>query len=316
MPNEQARWLDHRRPETYRLAHLPVSIHGQSFATKAVTENIAQSYPPPDPGRFNIGLLHSSVGEREGHDTYASCTVDQLHNHGYDYWALGHVHKRAILARDPWIVFPGNLQGRHVHETSAKGAILVTVTDGSISDEPLHIPFDVVRWARIPVVLTEDADEDAALNQVRVALASALEQADGCLLAARIELSGVCVAHDNFSQDLGAAREKIRDAAISVAGPGLIWTEMIDIATRPRMAIQAMAERHDATGQLIRTVRAATGTEIADDVRAYASAMLEKANAVRQALGSDHPAVAVTTDAGLSDIVQRARDLLLGTLDG
>src|SRR5580700_8111237 len=61
MPNDRVRLLDHRRPETYRLPNLPVSVHGQSFATKAVTDNIALTYPPPDPHRFNIGLLHSSV---------------------------------------------------------------------------------------------------------------------------------------------------------------------------------------------------------------------------------------------------------------
>ena len=165
------------------------------------------------------------------------------------------------------------------------------------------------------MVLTEDAGEDAALNLVRTALAQALEQADGRLLAARIELSGVCIAHDSFSQDLGAAREKIRDAAISVAGPGMIWTETIDIATTPPTAVSVMEERHDATGQLIRTLQAATGTEVADAVRAYASVMLEKANPLRQVLGSGHHAVTVTTDAGLGDVVQRARDLLLGTLD-
>ena len=119
-------------------------MHGQSFATKAVIENIALTYPPPDPDRFNIGLLHSSVGEREGHDTYASCSVEQLSHHGYDYWALGHVHKRDILSRDPWIVFPGNLQGRHIRETGPKGAALVTVTDGKVfGDLPrfLSTPF-------------------------------------------------------------------------------------------------------------------------------------------------------------------------------
>jgi DNA repair exonuclease SbcCD nuclease subunit len=316
MPNAQARWLDHRRAETYRLANLPVSIHGQSFATKAVTENIALAYPPPEPDRFNIGLLHSSVGEREGHDTYASCSVEQLRHHGYDYWALGHVHKRDILARDPWIVFPGNLQGRHIRETSAKGATLVTVTDGHITDEPLHISFDVVRWARVPVVLTEGSSEDDALNLIRAALAAELEQADGRLLAARIELSGVCVAHDSFVRDLGGIREKIRDAAISVAGPGMIWTETIDIATRPPPEVMGQEARSDATGQLIRTLQGTTGAEVAGAVRAYAGAMLEKANPLRQALGDEHPAIAVATDAGLADVVRRARDLLLGTLAG
>ena len=131
---------------------------------------------------FNIGLLHSSVGEREGHDTYASCSVDQLRAHGYHYWALGHVHTREFLWRDPWVVFPGNLQGRHVNETGEKGATLVTVTDGVISGEPRHISFDTVRWARPRIVLDGDGDEEAALAQVRSELTRALDQADGRLV--------------------------------------------------------------------------------------------------------------------------------------
>ena len=194
MPSELARVLDHMAPETYRLAHLPVSIHGQSFATKAVTENLALAYPAPDPERFNIGLLHSSVGDREGHDTYASCSVEQLRTVGYDYWALGHIHKAEVLHKDPWIVFPGNLQGRKINETGPKGASLVTVTDGKIVDVSTKY-FDVVRWARIDVVLAEEADEDSALAQVRAALAGELENAEGRLLAARIVLSGACAAH-------------------------------------------------------------------------------------------------------------------------
>src|SRR4051812_42467788 len=129
---EGARLLDHRRPETFRLPNVPVSIHGQSFATKAVIENLARAYPPPDADRFNIGLLHSSVGERELHDTYASCAIEQLRDHGYHYWALGHIHKREVLHEDPWIVFPGNLQGRKITETGPKGATVVTVTDGRV----------------------------------------------------------------------------------------------------------------------------------------------------------------------------------------
>jgi DNA repair exonuclease SbcCD nuclease subunit len=297
------------------LPNLPVSIHGQSFATKAVTDNIALAYPAPDPGRFNIGLLHSSVGDREGHDTYASCSVEQLRAHNYDYWALGHVHKAETLWRDPWIVFPGNMQGRHVNETGPKGAALITVTDGRILEDPASITFDTVRWARVAIELPAEADEDAALTLVRAALAAELERAEGRLLAVRVVLTGICGAHDSFSRDLGAAREKIRNAAITVAGPGMIWTEMIDIATRAPATIGTMADRDDATGQLIRALREASGNDVADDVRNYARGMLDKANPLRQALGSEHQAVAVTNDEGLDQLMQRARHLLLGALD-
>jgi exonuclease SbcD len=316
MPNESARLLDHKRPETWRLPNLPVSIHGQSFATKAVTENIARAYPPPDPDRFNIGLLHSSVGVREGHDTYASCAVEQLQDHGYDYWALGHVHKREILSRDPWIVFPGNIQGRKITETGSKGATLVTVTDGKIVEEPTHVTLDTVRWARIPIALTTEDDEDSALTQLRTALTAELEQTEGRLLAVRIVLSGACAAHDTFSRDLGAARERLRDTVIAASGPGMIWTEKIDISTVPLASIEVTADRHDATSQLIRAVQSADANNIAEEIRAYADAMLDKANPLRQAIGTEHSAATLANADGLNDLVRRAKDLLLGTLAG
>jgi hypothetical protein len=93
----------------------------------------------------------------------------------------------------------------------------------------------------------------------------------------------------------------------------MIWTETINIATKPRKLPE---QRDDATGQLIGTLQAATGAEVADDVRAYASVMLEKSNLLRQALGAEHAANAVATDTGLVDAVERARDMLLGLLDG
>ena len=284
-----------------------MSIHGQSFANRAVTDNIAARYPPPDLDRFNIGLLHSAIDGRAGHDPYAPCTIQQLRDHGYHYWALGHVHQREVLSREPWIVFPGNVQGRHINETGPKGATLVTVAGGTVINAvPVH--FDVVRWSHIVVALTEDAGEDTALAHVRAALAAALRDADGRLLAARITLSGTCQAHDAFSRDLGAARERIRAEADAIAGPDQIWTEAIEIVTRP---VVIGHDRSDAMGQLLRALDGVDDSLITADLQAYATAMLEKANPLRQAIGEDH---AATNDASRALLIQRARDLLLGSL--
>jgi exonuclease SbcD len=313
MPSDIAWLLDHNQPQTVRLANVPVSIHGQSFATKAVTDNLASDYPDPDPDRFNIGLLHSSVDGREEHEKYAPCSVEQLRAHGYDYWALGHIHQREILHSDPWIVFPGNLQGRKVNEPGSKGATLVTVTDGKVVGSPQHIAFDTVRWARIPVVLAEDADEDAALTSVRSAFAAELEAADGRLLAARMTLTGACAAHDFLVRDLGAAREKIRAEALAVAGVGTIWTEAIEIATSPLMEIRAQKDRTDAIGQLIQALDDVPDADILGDVRTYAATMLDKA---RGAVGDEHVASRSANGELPKDLRRRAQDLLLGLLDG
>ena len=121
-----------RRPESSRIDDLGVVLHGQSFGQRAVIDNLALTYPEPVARAFNIGVLHTGLGGMGGHDDYAPCSLADLVNKGYDYWALGHVHQAAVLHERPHIVFPGNLQGRHVRETGAKGATLVAVESGEV----------------------------------------------------------------------------------------------------------------------------------------------------------------------------------------
>jgi len=143
-----------RKPETFMLKELDVALHGQSFRQRDVTDNLAAAYPEPVDGVFNIGVLHTGMG---GHANYAPCTVDDLVTKGYDYWALGHVHHGAVLHENPHVVFPGNLQGRHIRETGPKGAYLVSVEDREIVESgPLHIvllqPFSRTRNALDPSI--------------------------------------------------------------------------------------------------------------------------------------------------------------------
>ena len=64
---------------------------------------------------------------------------------GDDYWGLGHIHKRQIIAEYPHIAYPGNTQGRHVARNGAKRRLLVSVEDGQLARVEFR-PTDVVRW--------------------------------------------------------------------------------------------------------------------------------------------------------------------------
>ena len=85
---ENVHVLDHRRPETFLLEQPGVAIHGQSFATPTVLEDLSAAYPPAVGGMLNIGLLHTCATGREGHQPYAPCTIPGLISKHYDYWAL------------------------------------------------------------------------------------------------------------------------------------------------------------------------------------------------------------------------------------
>jgi predicted phosphodiesterase len=239
--------LDTRAPQTVTFEDLGLAVHGQGYPTPAVTEDLARGYPPAHGGLVNIGMLHTSADGRPGHERYAPCTVSALVAHGYDYWALGHVHRREVLATDPPIVFPGNLQGRGLRETGPKGATLVTIgQEGAVSHE--HRILDVVRWAHLRVDITGCATREEACEQVAAAVRQAAEEASGRLLAARVQLAGVCEAHGGLAADRERLYYEVIAAATDVAGEG-VWIEGVELSTSPVRELASGGE--DAVGELI-----------------------------------------------------------------
>lgn len=243
------------RAETRVFEHLGVAVHGRSFATRDVTEDLSATYPERVAGALNVGLLHTALEGRAGHSRYAPCRVESLVNRGYDYWALGHVHQREVVHRDPYVVFPGNLQGRHARELGAKGATLVTFEGdriSSVEDRAL----DVVRWAEVRVQAGTAQTVDDLLSAVQIELSREAEAAQGRLLAFRVKLAGAT----SLDAQLRASRDKLTEELCSlsygVGGAGA-WLEKLVLTTEPlaratSLGDDAVAEIDRALGDLLR----------------------------------------------------------------
>jgi DNA repair protein SbcD/Mre11 len=305
-----------RRPETEILDDLGAAIHGQGFAQATVSEDLSAGYPRAVPGLFNVGLLHTSLDGRPGHAPYAPCTVDGLRSRGYQYWALGHVHEREVVASDPWIVFPGNVQGRHARETGAKGATLVTVDDrGAVHLR--HRALDVFRWAVCAVDLS-GAEGGEALDRVQQSLEAALDAADGRSVAAQVRLEGACPAHDDLTADPERWVNEIRSLAAAVRGPGdgSLWIEKVQVRTRRAAGLSVFegdGEGEDALGGLLRTLR----TLETDDagLARLAAGLSDLERKLPPELFEDADGPARPTDPRrLRALLDEARDLLLARL--
>ena len=226
-----------RRAETHRLGVFKVAIHGRSFADRAATENYAIAYPPPVAGWFNIGMLHTSCEGNAAHAVYAPCTVAELAGRGYDYWALGHIHEQAVLHRDPWIVYSGNLQGRSVRECGPKGAMLVDVADARVAGlRPLVV--DRARWLHVTVPVLDIPDEAGLLQAIREALQAPLSETTGRMTALRVTLSGRTPLHGL----LRARRNELRDEVQALANHVHedAWLEALKLATTDPAATPAV----------------------------------------------------------------------------
>lgn len=265
---ENVHLFSSRKAESWVLEDLGVAVHGRSFPSRAVTENYAASYPAPRAGLLNIGMLHTAADGQYGHAPYAPCTVADMAVKGYDYWALGHIHKRMVLSQDPWIVFPGNLQGRHANETGAKGFSLVTAEGGRIRSVE-HVPMDAVRWEQAACDLTGVADQDAAWDRVRATLGRAVEAAEGRTLALRLRLTGTTAAHRALAGN--PDRTAAECEALAAQAGGDIWIEQVRVETSD--AVSPAALDGDALGSLLRTIED-IGSDPAE--REEIRAMLEK----------------------------------------
>ncbi|WP_182911958.1 metallophosphoesterase family protein [Sphingomonas cavernae] len=229
-----------RRPETHRLPNLEVVVHGQSFSTPAVTDNLVLAYPAADDHAFNIGMLHTALAGRPGHAAYAPCSLDDLRSKGYDYWALGHVHEFEIVSRDPYVVFPGNVQGRTIRETGAKGVVIVTVVDREVTALE-RVELDVIRWIRLDVDCVGALDDDVG-DLVRAELGRLhSSNGSGRPLVARVTLVGETVAAGALHDRAASLRDDVRAIAGSIS-PNLFVEKVKVLVSEPAREGVTMGE--------------------------------------------------------------------------
>ncbi len=285
-----------------------VAVHGQSFATRAVRDNLALSYPAPFDGHFNIGLLHTACGSTE-HDDYAPCTPAELRARGYDYWALGHVHQRAELSREPWIVFPGNLQGRHILEEGSKGGSLVRVAGGRVISVTHH-PLDVLRWRQLRVDAIGAADMAGVQSRAAVLLDAAVMEAEGRLLAVRIVLEGDTAAHAELGRNPQRTLASFRATGAEVAGADLLWIEGVRVRSTPPADRPGLRPQPGVVGTL---VAALTETPPLDaDLAAFVADLAKRIDLTL--LEPDHPIQALADGRMPDAMVARAQALLRAEL--
>ena len=238
-----------KRPEIFQIEELKVALHGQSFQIRDVVDNLAAQYERPLAGYFNIAVLHTALEGNAAHAHYAPCKVAELRASGHQYWALGHVHQHQVIATDPYIVYPGNLQGRHIKEEGPKGAFLVEVGEDQAVRSAERLILDSLRWQRLSVDVSSASTLEAATQAIRADIQTAADaHGESMPLAFRLEIIGATGVDAALRARGGALRADIQ--AIAAAISEKLWLEKVRVLTTgptasptaPQLSADAIAE--------------------------------------------------------------------------
>lgn len=209
-----------------------IHVHGISFANPHAPASLLPSFRAPVPDAVNIGLMHTSLAGTSRHDPYAPVGVTDLAAHGFDYWALGHIHQRRVHLEKPWIVMPGNPQGRDINEGGPKGVTLATVEDDGTITCLTH-PVAVAVFERISVDLSGVDGWHGMLDRVEAVLAEARAQARGAHLVARLALSGATPLSWRLRRDEDLLTAELQNLATSL---GECWIEAVELSVSVPLA--------------------------------------------------------------------------------
>ncbi|MFN2396923.1 MAG: exonuclease SbcCD subunit D, partial [Bacteroidales bacterium] len=130
-------------------------IYGISYGTKTENRSLADAYVlKENPAPFSIALLHGTIGPAGAHENYVPFRLEDIKSKGFDYWALGHIHKHHVVhPAHPAIVYPGNPQGRDFGETGQRGCYRVVIAENN-SPEMTFVPTQYIRFEEVVADLT------------------------------------------------------------------------------------------------------------------------------------------------------------------
>jgi exonuclease SbcD len=174
---------------------------------------------------FNIGVLHTSCDGRP-----TSCQLRPV------FGAASLAARLSVLGSRPLsrirsgqlrppIIFPGNLQGRSIRETGLKGAVVVEVEDGEVSNfSRLHLAR--IQWALISADLTGGNSEEEAFEVIRGEIQKEVNLAGGTPVVFRMVLSGSTPLHRMLHAEPGRVVDEVLAAANHCSDA--IWLQSVN----------------------------------------------------------------------------------------
>ena len=240
----------------YQKDNKPIAdIYGISFQNRIVDINLANNYQlKSNPSPISIAILHGTIGASGPHENYAPFQVEDVINKGFDYWALGHIHKRhTVHESTPTIVYPGNPQGRDFGETGAKGCYVVEINKDN-TPEFKFVPTQLIRFEELDIDLTEEDKIDKLPDRIEEAKNDIEDYDENTSYLLRITLKGRTTLHSllNKPGEIEKLLEHFNEGQLNQTN--FTWIDRIEVKTRPDIDLEQVKKGADFPAELLKTI--------------------------------------------------------------
>lgn len=154
--------------ECVRIDELNADIYGVGFTSQTMETSPVAGWTGLDPRRINILVCHGDMSN--SHSTTAPITRADIAESGFDYIALGHIHKGTGVLTENGVAYayPGCIEGRGFDEQGEKGALFGAVD--KCRAELKFRRFSNRRYESIEVDISNSADKAEVLERIRKAI--------------------------------------------------------------------------------------------------------------------------------------------------
>ena len=159
--NEEVEEFESKTKEDF-----PYTVVGFSYQHNHIETDKISEFPKKG-DNFTIGLMHAGTKTTTNYqNVYAPFTTAEIKDLNYNYFALGHIHLRQTLSKDPLIVYSGNLQGRHINEQGSKGVYIGTVDETTKKVSLDFVETAPIIWQMATLTLDQEISQKDLTRQI------------------------------------------------------------------------------------------------------------------------------------------------------
>lgn len=158
------------KKDCVELPELGVDVYGVGFGSSIYKTSPVAGYTIQNPDRVNILVCHGDTTNPLS--TSGPITKNEIAASGFDYIALGHIHKPSGVLSENGVfyAYPGCIEGRSFDETGYKGALFGVIEKGVV--ELRQQIFSKRRYEITTIDLDGIGEKMLALEQIRLKIRS------------------------------------------------------------------------------------------------------------------------------------------------